>query len=183
MNIMTGFSIQQTINRFVLGQRYLSNKKNSMHLSEASREKIAKEFLDVANARGQSPYETTHFQPLSIIATEILKRELPSEIIEKIEQVKNSTMGFLEITGTPIDPNLMDTPMGGEKVKDKKQTYVAEMFSMGVAGLANQEIYNFRQEAWGSGDPIFNVFPKPEMLTIKGAGGTQPNFRFHMENA
>lgn len=153
--------------------------QQQVHIPFDARKRITEVFLRVV----ATPYDyKENFEPLTVKAAGVLQRELPAEVKRSIEEVTRTDLGFIEITGTPSDPDLMPTPedfSGGEK----KATFVSELFSMGIAGLMGQKVYNFRTEGRGTGPLILNIVPVKSQLEIKGAGGVRDGFGFHMENS
>lgn len=153
--------------------------KRELHIPSHISEQVKKQLLNISC----NPYEYNNNLSKAVFkATHVLARTLPPQVISEILKVKNTNVGFLELTGIPTDPNLMQTPQELKDISNKK-TFIPELFSLGVAGLLKKELYNFRQEGWGTGNLIFNIFPKPQLIHLKGAGGVDKDFEFHMENA
>lgn len=157
----------------------LSRAKHTVTITPDVSKKITENFLTIKD----SPYEyEKNFEPLSIIATDVLQKNLSPDVKHNIAAIRDNGLGYLEIKGAPVDPDLMDTPTSLGVVEEKKETFVAELFSMGLAGLIRSKVFNFRQEGLGTAALIFNIFPVPGREKIKGAGGVSDDFGFHMEN-
>lgn len=150
-----------------------------IHIPKKSQNDITNAFLKIK----KNPYQNRDFNDLQKLSTKIVSTNLPPAITQKIRELNQSEVGFLEITGTPYDPILTDTPKEINQIPFIKKTFIPELFCLGVSGIMQKEIFNFRQEGWGTGSLIFNVYPQPNMVKLKGAGGTNNDFGFHMENA
>lgn len=154
----------------------------SLHLPSAVRERLVRRLCKVQGC----PYDYEgRFSILARIATNLLAEILPPDTVHRIRSISRTDQGFLELTGTPFDPEPPPTPPASHvaDVARSRPTFVTELFTMGIAGLMGQEVFNFRQEGWGTGALIFNIVPRADLAAIRGAGGTVDNFRFHMENA
>lgn len=128
---------------------------------------------------GYDKYEDVRGEALDILRFHLSEREM-----RIIQNVKHSGAGFLEIEGIPTEPYLPNTPPTSEEAKKNKRTFVTEAFALGLEGLlGDQRICNFRQEALGTGDLVFNIVPTRSKLSIKGAGGVGEGFGFHKEDA
>lgn len=177
----TRINLSNQINNSLFFSRFTNTFKrfSSIHIPDRERERITQAFLEIK----KSPYQEENITEIQNRTAEILGSNLPPRILNEIFYLHGSTKGFLEITGTPQDHPLVDTPKDLESVEHDKKSFLAEYFSLGISGILGFELFNFRQEAWGTGKPIFNIFPDPNKASIKGAGGTFNNFGFHMENA
>lgn len=149
------------------------------HIPQDAKRKIEDIFIKFSG----SPYDSSQFDILSKKAEKVLKTFLPSHTIKHILDVNTTGKGFIEITGVPEDPYLPLTPSIIGEAEAEKKTFIKEFFCMGLANLMGKKIFNYRQEGWGTAPLIFNVFPREDMSALKGAGGYENDFRFHMENA
>lgn len=151
----------------------------TVHIPKECREKIETIFRSFNN----SPYDALEISHFEKTAGNVLRTYLPSNVMTAIAEVRDGERGYIEITGTPRDEEIPPTPLVEGVFEKQKKTYVCELTSLGLIHLFHSKVYNFRQEGWGTGALIFNIFPQVKYAKIKGAGGVENDFRLHMENA